>query len=160
MLIYVLMMLNKTPKMGEIKYMPIGEQRARYERKAQRKAEKTAKRAEFYKAREESPPNRKVAKALLASLVAIGSAAAVANEGRVNAEQKPAKIVREHLAPNISIENPYEVKAGDTYWGIAEQLVGEKGDPRPVVDALKSANGNAELHPGDSVRIPGVPTSE
>ena len=38
------------------------------------------------------------------------------------------------------------VRPGDTLWGIAEDLVGPTGDPRPLVDAIARANG---VDPGE-----------
>lgn len=44
------------------------------------------------------------------------------------------------------------VAEGDTLWGIARGIVGDEGDPRPVVHDLRELNG---LGPG-SVLLPGV----
>jgi LysM repeat protein len=48
------------------------------------------------------------------------------------------------------------VHAGDTLWGIASELVGPQGDPRPVVDQLASANHVQAglIHVGDVLVVP------
>jgi nucleoid-associated protein YgaU len=48
------------------------------------------------------------------------------------------------------------VRPGDTLWGIAEDLVGPTGDPRPLVDAIARANGvdPGEIRPGQVLEIP------
>ncbi|HEX6262884.1 MAG TPA: LysM domain-containing protein [Actinomycetota bacterium] len=45
------------------------------------------------------------------------------------------------------------VAQGDTLWGIARDLVGPEGDPRPLVQDLRDLNG---LGPSD-VLMPGLP---
>jgi hypothetical protein len=46
----------------------------------------------------------------------------------------------------------YIVQPGDTLWTIAERIApGE--DPRPVVDALRERNGDAELVPGERLVV-------
>jgi nucleoid-associated protein YgaU len=48
----------------------------------------------------------------------------------------------------------YVVEPGDSLWSIAEEL--EPGaDPRPVVDALAEARGDAPLIPGETIVWPG-----
>jgi hypothetical protein len=42
------------------------------------------------------------------------------------------------------------VRPGDSLWSIAERLA-PGADPRPVVDALQQARGNAALVPGETV---------
>jgi hypothetical protein len=46
----------------------------------------------------------------------------------------------------------YVVRAGDTLWSIAAQLA-PGADPRPVVDALRAANGDAALQAGDVITL-------
>jgi LysM domain len=46
----------------------------------------------------------------------------------------------------------YVVQPGDTLWSIAEAIAPD-ADPRPVVDALREANGGPTLHAGDRLRI-------
>jgi nucleoid-associated protein YgaU len=50
----------------------------------------------------------------------------------------------------------YVVHSGDTLWGIASELVGPHGDPRPVVDRLASANHVQAglIHVGDVLVVP------
>jgi len=43
------------------------------------------------------------------------------------------------------------VEPGDSLWSIAERLAPGR-DPRPVVDALTEARGNAPLLPGETIR--------
>jgi nucleoid-associated protein YgaU len=57
---------------------------------------------------------------------------------------------------------PYErhvVRAGDTLWGIARARVGPEGDPRPVVERIRSVNGLGvrPLAAGASIRVPEPP---
>jgi hypothetical protein len=49
----------------------------------------------------------------------------------------------------------YVVQRGDTLWTIATRLAPDS-DPRPVVDALRSANGGAALEVGDELVLVGV----
>jgi hypothetical protein len=42
------------------------------------------------------------------------------------------------------------VRPGDSLWSVADRLAPD-GDPRPVVDALVEARGNASLVPGETV---------
>ena len=46
----------------------------------------------------------------------------------------------------------YVVQPGDTLWSIAAELAPES-DPRPVVDALRAANGGPELQVGDRLTV-------
>lgn len=48
------------------------------------------------------------------------------------------------------------VRSGETVWGIARSLVGEEGDPRPVVDALVRANHltGGTVQPGERLIVP------
>ncbi len=46
----------------------------------------------------------------------------------------------------------YVVQPGDTLWSIAEAIAPDS-DPRPVVDALRHANGGPIVHVGDRLRI-------
>lgn len=51
----------------------------------------------------------------------------------------------------------HEVEAGDTLWGIARSVVGDEGDPRPVVERIRDLNGlgTATIVPGMRLRVPG-----
>jgi hypothetical protein len=51
------------------------------------------------------------------------------------------------------------VERGDTIWEIARAEVGSAGDPRPLVQAIREANGlgNGSVHPGELLLIPAVP---
>jgi Tfp pilus assembly protein FimV len=46
----------------------------------------------------------------------------------------------------------YVVQPGDTLWSIAERIAPDR-DPRPVVDALRRANGGPDLQAGDRLRL-------
>lgn len=46
----------------------------------------------------------------------------------------------------------YVVQPGDTLWSIAEQIA-PGSDPRPVVDALREANGGPTLEVGTRLRL-------
>ena len=49
----------------------------------------------------------------------------------------------------------YVVRPGDTLWAIAARLAGPEGDPRPMVDALSSANRlRGVLVPGQRLVVP------
>jgi LysM domain len=50
----------------------------------------------------------------------------------------------------------YEVRRGDTLWEIARTLVGPQEDPRPVVEAIRDANGigTGPLLPGERLFLP------
>lgn len=59
----------------------------------------------------------------------------------------------------LGAENPADrrvVRPGDTLWGIARSRVGPEGDPRPVVEAIRRANGLgiAPLVPGVRLTVP------
>jgi hypothetical protein len=53
----------------------------------------------------------------------------------------------------------HEVRAGETIWGIARDVVGPEGDPRPVVDAVIAANQlrDAEILVGQMLVVPPRP---
>ena len=57
----------------------------------------------------------------------------------------------DHSPESIS-QAVYVVQPGDTYWSIAERLAPDK-DPRPIVDELRSRNGDGELQVGDRLDL-------
>ena len=62
--------------------------------------------------------------------------------------------VSERRPASASATVRYVVEPGDSLWSIAEEL--EPGeDPRPVVDALAEARGDAPLIPGETIVWPG-----
>jgi len=52
------------------------------------------------------------------------------------------------------------VESGDTLWGLARSLVGDEGDPRPVVERIRELNGlgTATIDPGMRLRLPVRPS--
>jgi len=53
------------------------------------------------------------------------------------------------------------VESGDTLWGLARSLVGDEGDPRPVVERIRELNGlgTATIDPGMRLRLPVRPSA-
>lgn len=51
------------------------------------------------------------------------------------------------------------VESGDTLWAIAREQVGPEGDPRPLVDAIREANGlgSRPLLAGQRIVVPPAP---
>ena len=51
------------------------------------------------------------------------------------------------------------VRPGDTIWEIARARVGESGDPRPLVEAIRAANGlrTSSLQAGQVLIVPPAP---
>jgi len=77
----------------------------------------------------------------LAVLVMAGKAGAALGGSPLAAPERGPAITRQVVQP------------GDTLWSIAERL--EPGrDPRPVVDALAAARGDAPLVPGEVIARP------
>jgi LysM repeat protein len=58
-------------------------------------------------------------------------------------------------APGASVV----VRAGDTVWAIARERVGPEGDPRPLVQAIRNANGlgAGPLLAGQRIVLPPTP---
>lgn len=88
----------------------------------------------------------------MATLVAAGVLAGFAGPA--------ARIVRAEprVVEPLEVEaaRRYVVRPGDTVWSIAAGEVGEAEDPRPLVDAILSANGAeaGRLLPGQTLMIP------
>jgi LysM repeat protein len=59
-------------------------------------------------------------------------------------------------APEPAAERVHVVRAGDTLWEVARELVGPEGDPRPAVAELRDLNGLASgtLVPGMRLALP------
>lgn len=126
-----------------------------------KKKQARTERIKAYKEQKASTPaNLKAARLVLAAVLAAGAGGAIAAEKAQERATKPANIVRKHMQPNVNIENPYEVKPGDSYWELAEKITGGVGATQEVVNAIKQANDNEQLHPGDKLEIPGLPKSE
>lgn len=56
----------------------------------------------------------------------------------------------EPVPVDVAEGTTYVVRRGDTLWGIARRLAPDS-DPRLVVDALRAANGGADLQVGDEL---------
>jgi Tfp pilus assembly protein FimV len=56
-------------------------------------------------------------------------------------------------------EPRYVVRPGDTLWEIARSNVGPEGDPRPLVQAIREANGlgPGALQAGSRIVVPPAP---
>lgn len=54
---------------------------------------------------------------------------------------------------------PYVVRTGDTLWEVARAVVGAEGDPRPMIEVLREANGlgTAPLVAGTRLLVPTAP---
>jgi Tfp pilus assembly protein FimV len=85
--------------------------------------------------------------ALVIVLVAAQAGGALGDQPLAVSERRPA-------FSSASTGVHYVVEPGDSLWSIAEEL--EPGeDPRPVVDALAEARGDAPLIPGETIVWPG-----
>jgi nucleoid-associated protein YgaU len=83
---------------------------------------------------------------LVGGLVLATGRVALGGGGSAGSERSPARLER------------YVVKPGETLWEIARAVVGPEGDPRPVVERVRLANGLAPsepLLPGVSLVVPG-----
>ena len=60
---------------------------------------------------------------------------------------------------SVPAEATHVVGAGDTLWEIARARVGSAGDPRPLVQALREANGlgTGPVRVGEVLTVPAVP---
>ncbi|MGQ0805227.1 MAG: LysM peptidoglycan-binding domain-containing protein [Actinomycetota bacterium] len=88
--------------------------------------------------------------ALVIVLVAAQAGGALGDSPLAVSERRPASSASSSASGRIS----YVVQQGDSLWSIAEELApGE--DPRPVVDALAEARGDAPLIPGETIVWPG-----
>jgi LysM repeat protein len=58
-----------------------------------------------------------------------------------------------------SAEATHVVRAGDTLWEIARARVGSAGDPRPLVQVLREANGlgTGPVRVGEVLIVPATP---
>ncbi len=93
---------------------------------------------------------------LVALVAAVAIVAAIAGVVRVAVAMSDVPQSTEpepiDVGPVPEAGTVYIVQPGDTLWSIAEAIAPES-DPRPVVDALRDANGGPTLHAGDRLRI-------
>jgi LysM repeat protein len=100
-------------------------------------------------------PTRIRRRRLVALLLAVGLCASIATAGRAllgaatSIEPSSPQPVD---APPSSPGETYVVRPGDTLWSIAAAIAPDS-DPRPVVDALRDANGGPELQVGERLVI-------
>jgi LysM domain len=91
---------------------------------------------------------------LLAALVVVG-ARALASVSSVPPSPEPAQLgddPRALDAPTPLAGHTYVVQPGDTLWSIARTIAPDR-DPRPVVDALRRANGGPNLEVGERLTL-------
>jgi Tfp pilus assembly protein FimV len=84
--------------------------------------------------------------AVLGAMLVAGPALGALAEGHLGSSQAAPRGGRtQHL-----------VRPGETLWEIARGLVGPEGDPRPVIEAIRDANGleAAPLLAGDTLVLP------
>lgn len=94
---------------------------------------------------------------LLALLMAVALIAAAATAGRALLDaatsvgpSSPRPVDAPASSPPVG--QTYVVKPGDTLWSIAAAIAPD-ADPRPVVDALREANGGPDLQVGERLII-------
>jgi Tfp pilus assembly protein FimV len=85
---------------------------------------------------------------LVVLLAAVALAFAVAGAAQVVS----GVAVEESPRPESISGGEYVVQPGDTLWSIAARLAPDD-DPRAVVDALRAANGGADLQVGDRLDL-------
>jgi hypothetical protein len=88
---------------------------------------------------------------VLAVVVVLGILVAV---GKVGAALGGSPLVTPERPPASQSANGYVVQPGDSLWSIAQTLA-PGADPRPLVDELARARGNAPLRPGEVIRLRG-----
>jgi Tfp pilus assembly protein FimV len=91
---------------------------------------------------------------LLLTLALIG-AIATAGRALISAASSvepssPQPVEAPLLSPAVG--ETYVVKPGDTLWSIASAIA-PNSDPRPVVDALRAANGGPDIQVGQRLTI-------
>jgi Tfp pilus assembly protein FimV len=92
-----------------------------------------------------------VAVALIAGLAM--AVQAIAQAASTVGPSAPESLESEGAGPPRPVEGEvYVVQPGDTLWSIAAELAPES-DPRPIVDALRAANGGSELQVGDRLTV-------
>jgi Tfp pilus assembly protein FimV len=94
--------------------------------------------------------------ALVAAVALIAGLAvavqAIAQAASTVGPSAPEPLESEGAGPRPVDGEVYVVQPGDTLWSIAAELAPES-DPRPVVDALRAANGGPELRVGDRLTV-------
>ena len=102
-------------------------------------------------------PTRVRRRRLVALLLTLALIGAIATAGRalVGAASSlepssPQPVEVPFLSPGVG--ETYVVKPGDTLWSIASAIAPDS-DPRPVVDALRAANGGPDIQVGQRLMI-------
>jgi Tfp pilus assembly protein FimV len=90
-----------------------------------------------------------VAALALAAAVGVGGRAVLGAVGSV--EPSPPRVV-EAPSSQPAVAETYVVQPGDSLWSIAAAIAPDS-DPRPVVDALRAANGGPDLQVGQRLTI-------
>jgi Tfp pilus assembly protein FimV len=90
-----------------------------------------------------------VAALALAAAVGVGGRAVLGAVGSV--EPSPPRVV-EAPSSQPAVGETYVVQPGDSLWSIAAAIAPDS-DPRPVVDALRAANGGPDLQVGQRLTI-------
>ena len=95
---------------------------------------------------------RLVALLLTTALVGVLAVAGRAALGVAGAVEPSAPEAVETPAMSPTVGETYVVQPGDTLWSIAATIAPDS-DPRPVVDALRDANGGPNLQVGQRLTI-------
>jgi hypothetical protein len=95
---------------------------------------------------------------LAALLMTVALIGAIATAGRAllaaasSVEPSTPQPVEARLLSSV-VGETYVVKSGDTLWSIAAAIAPDS-DPRPVVDAIRAANGGPNIQVGQRLTIP------
>ena len=102
-------------------------------------------------------PTRIRRRRLVALLMAVALIAAIATAGRALVGAASSVEPSSHHAvetprPSPAVGKTYVVQPGDTLWSIAAAIAPDS-DPRPVVHALRAANGGPDVQVGERLII-------
>jgi len=87
--------------------------------------------------------------AVAVALVVWGAVGVVSDLGAVGPTPEPRPL---DVGPALQAGEVYVVQSGDTLWSIARRLAPD-ADPRPIVDALREANGGPVLEVGTRLTL-------